>query len=101
MKLNKDLFMKIFNMTLLAALISSPLAAETIDKTWELGVFGDYVKSSTSKENNIDWQQIEAGKGLGIDLQKIIMAMILITVSAMALTLFIKLKIVAFTCSLV
>jgi OOP family OmpA-OmpF porin len=72
MKLNKDLFMKTFNITLLAALISSPLAAETIDKTWELGVFGDYVKSSTSKENSIDWQQIEAGRGLGIDLQKII-----------------------------
>ncbi|MBA6346945.1 MULTISPECIES: OmpA family protein [unclassified Colwellia] len=64
--------MKTFNMTLIAALISSPLAAETIDKTWELGVFSDYIKSDTNKENNIDWQQIEAGKSLGIDLQKII-----------------------------
>jgi OOP family OmpA-OmpF porin len=64
--------MKTFNMTLIAALISSPLAAETIDKTWELGVFSDYIKSDTNKENNIDWQRIEAGKSLGIDLQKII-----------------------------
>lgn len=64
--------MKTFNITLLAALISSPLAAEGIDKTWEIGVFGDYVKSDTGKENKMDWQQIEAGKGLGIDLQKII-----------------------------
>jgi OOP family OmpA-OmpF porin len=72
MKLNKDLSMKTFNMTLIAALISSPLAAETIDKTWELGVFGDYIKSDTNKENKIDWQQVEAGRGLGIDLQKII-----------------------------
>lgn len=64
--------MKTFNITLLAALISSPLAAENIDETWKVGVFGDYIKSSTSKENNIDWQQIEAGKGIGIDLQKII-----------------------------
>ena len=72
MKLNKDLSMKTFKITLLAALISSPLAAETIDKTWELGVFGDYIKSSTDKENETSWQQIEAGKGLGVDLQKII-----------------------------
>jgi OOP family OmpA-OmpF porin len=64
--------MKNFNITLIAALISSPLAAENIDKTWEFGVFGDYIKSSTNKENNLDWQQIEAGRGLGIDLQKII-----------------------------
>ncbi|MBU2893670.1 OmpA family protein [Colwellia sp. D2M02] len=64
--------MKKFNITLLAALISSPLAAETIDKTWEVGVFGDYVKSSTNKENRPEWDHIEAGKGLGIDLQKII-----------------------------
>ncbi|PKH89491.1 OmpA family protein [Colwellia sp. Bg11-28] len=64
--------MKTFNITLLAALISSPLAAEGIDKTWEVGVFGDYIKSDTGKENKMDWQQIEAGKGLGIDLQKII-----------------------------
>lgn len=64
--------MKTFNITLLAALISSPLAAEGIDKTWEVGVFGDYIKSATGKENKMDWQQIEAGKGLGIDLQKII-----------------------------
>jgi OOP family OmpA-OmpF porin len=64
--------MKTFNITLLAALISSPLAAEGIDKTWEVGVFGDYIKSATGKENKIDWKQIEAGKGLGIDLQKII-----------------------------
>ena len=64
--------MKIFKITLLAALISSPLAAEGIDKTWEVGVFGDYVKSATGKDNKVDWQQIEAGKSLGIDLQKII-----------------------------
>ncbi|MFT6692201.1 MAG: OOP family OmpA-OmpF porin, partial [Colwellia sp.] len=64
--------MKAFKISLLAALISSPLAAETIDKTWELGVFGDYIKSSTNKEARIDWDQIEAGKSIGIDLQKII-----------------------------
>jgi OOP family OmpA-OmpF porin len=64
--------MKTFNMTLIAALISSPLAAETIDKAWELGVFSDYIKSDTNKEHNTDWQQIELGKSLGIDLQKII-----------------------------
>ncbi|XQW84619.1 OmpA family protein [Thalassotalea piscium] len=64
--------MKIFKMTLLAALISSPLAAETIDKTWELGVFGDYIKSSTHKEGDAYWHHIEAGKGIGLDLQKII-----------------------------
>ena len=72
MKLNKDLSLKTFKMTLLAALISSPLAAETIDKTWELGVFGDCVKSSTVKEQQAYWQKIEAGKGLGLDLQKVI-----------------------------
>jgi OOP family OmpA-OmpF porin len=72
MKLNKDLSMKKFNITLLAALISSPLAAETIDKTWEIGVFGEYIKSDTAKENQAAWQQIEAGQGIGIDLQKII-----------------------------
>lgn len=64
--------MKIFKMTLLAALISSPLAAENIDKTWELGVFGDYIKSSTNKEMDTYWQEIEAGKSIGLDLQKII-----------------------------
>jgi OOP family OmpA-OmpF porin len=64
--------MKTLNITLLAALISTPLAAEGIDKTWELGVFGDYIKSATGKENMMDWQQVEAGRGLGIDLQKII-----------------------------
>lgn len=64
--------MKIFKITLLAALISSPLAAETIDKTWELGVFGDYIKSSTNKEDKAFWQQIEAGKSVGLDLQKVI-----------------------------
>lgn len=72
MKLYKDLPMKTFKITLLAALISSPLAAETIDKTWQFGVFGDYIKSSTNKENQTDWQKIEAGKGIGIDLEKII-----------------------------
>lgn len=72
MKLYKDLPMKTFKITLLAALISAPLAAETIDKTWQVGVFGDYIKSSTNKENQADWQQIEAGKGIGIDLEKII-----------------------------
>ncbi|GLX78582.1 hypothetical protein tinsulaeT_19220 [Thalassotalea insulae] len=64
--------MKAFNISLLAALISAPLAAQNIDKTWEVGVFGDYIKSSTNKEDLIDWQQIEAGKSLGLDLQKII-----------------------------
>ncbi len=64
--------MKAFKISLIAALISSPLAAENIDKTWEVGVFGDYIKSSTNKEANSAWQQIEAGKSLGIDLQKII-----------------------------
>ncbi len=64
--------MKTFKITLLAALISSPLAAETIDKTLELGVFGDYIKSSTNKDDQTDWQRIEAGKSIGIDLQKII-----------------------------
>lgn len=62
--------MKTFKITLLAALISSPLAAETIDQTWEVGVFGEYIKSSTNKEDKAIWQQIEAGKGIGIDLQK-------------------------------
>ncbi|WP_168427287.1 OmpA family protein [Candidatus Colwellia aromaticivorans] len=64
--------MKTFKITLLAALISSPLAAEAIDKTWEVGVFGEYIKSSTNKEDQADWQQIEAGRGIGIDLEKII-----------------------------
>tara|TARA_R110000744_G_scaffold141484_1_gene252892 strand:- start:1099 stop:2139 length:1041 start_codon:yes stop_codon:yes gene_type:complete len=64
--------MKVFKITLLAALISSPLAAENIDKTWELGVFGDYIKSSTNKDARTDWSQIEAGKSIGLDLQKII-----------------------------
>ena len=72
MKLYKDLYMKTLKVTLLAALISSPLMAETIDKTWEVGVFGDYIKSSTGKDNKADWEQIEAGRGLGIDLEKII-----------------------------
>jgi len=72
MKLYKDLSMKTLKITLLAALISSPLAAETIEKTWEVGVFGEYIKSSTNKDNQIDWQQIEVGKGIGIDLEKII-----------------------------
>lgn len=64
--------MKTFKITLLAALISAPLAAETIDKTWEVGVFGEYIKSSTNKDDQANWDQIEAGKGLGIDLEKII-----------------------------
>lgn len=64
--------MKTFKITLLAALISAPLAAETIDKTWEVGVFGDYIKSSTYKENQAVWQQIEAGRGLGFDIEKVI-----------------------------
>jgi OOP family OmpA-OmpF porin len=64
--------MKTFKITLLAALISAPLAAETIDKTWQVGVFGDYIKSSTAKETKLDWDQTEAGRGLGIDLEKII-----------------------------
>lgn len=63
--------MKLFKMTLLASMISTPtLADETIDKTWEIGVFGDYIKSSTHKETDLQWQQMEAGKSLGIDLQK-------------------------------
>jgi OOP family OmpA-OmpF porin len=72
MKLYEDLHMKTFKITLLAALISAPLAAETIDKTWQVGVFGDYIKSSTAKETKLDWDQTEAGRGLGIDLEKII-----------------------------
>ena len=64
--------MKTFNITLLAVFISSPLAAEGIDKTWEIGVFSEYIKSSTNKEDRVDWQKIEAGRGAGIDLQKII-----------------------------
>ena len=64
--------MKAFKVTLLAALISSPLAAETIDKTWEVGVFGDYIKSSTNKEDKAGWDNIQEGKGWGVDLQKII-----------------------------
>ncbi|WDE12228.1 OmpA family protein [Thalassomonas haliotis] len=64
--------MKIVNITLLAALISTPLAAETLDETWQVGVFGDYIKSSTNKENKNSWQQIEAGKSVGVDLHKII-----------------------------
>lgn len=62
--------MKLFKFSLLAALISSPLAAQEIDKEWQLGVFGDYIKSSTNKESQLDWQHIEAGKSLGIDLKK-------------------------------
>ena len=65
--------MKAFKISLLAALISSPLAAENIDKTWEFGVFGEYMKSSTNKEANLDWDRIEAGKSIGIDLQKVIL----------------------------
>tara|TARA_R110002050_G_scaffold191458_1_gene326220 strand:- start:3137 stop:4204 length:1068 start_codon:yes stop_codon:yes gene_type:complete len=65
--------MKLFKISLLTAIIStSAMADGTIDKTWELGVFGDYMKSSTAKENTIDWQQIEAGKSVGIDLKKTI-----------------------------
>jgi len=64
--------MKTYKITLLAALISSPLVAESLDKTWQVGVFGDYIKSSTNKENQADWQRIEAGKGIGIDLEKIV-----------------------------
>lgn len=64
--------MKAFKVSLLAALISSPLAAQNIDKTWELGVFGEYMKSDTNKEKNLDWDRIEAGKTIGLDLQKVI-----------------------------
>jgi OOP family OmpA-OmpF porin len=70
--------MKKFNFTVLAALISAPLvtaplaAQENLEKTWELGIFTDYIQSATSKETNNDWHQMEAGKSLGIDLQKII-----------------------------
>lgn len=72
MKHYKDLSMKTFKINILAALISSPLAAETIDKTWQVGVFGQYIKSATAKETQTDWQQLEAGRGLGIDLEKIV-----------------------------
>ena len=65
--------MKNFNLVLLALIISSSsLSAEEIDKSWEIGIFGDYIKSSTAKESLQDWQQIEAGKSLGLDLHKII-----------------------------
>jgi len=64
--------MKAFKISLLAALISSPLAAQTLDESWEIGVFGDYIKSSTHKDHNFDWQQLEAGKSIGVDLHKII-----------------------------
>jgi OOP family OmpA-OmpF porin len=72
MKLIKDLFMKIFKISLLAALISSPLSAEVFDETWEIGVFGDYIKSSTNKDGRIEWENIQEGKGYGVDLHKII-----------------------------
>ena len=64
--------MKNFKLTLLAALISSPLAAETTNNAWEFGVFGDYVKSSTAKEQQAYWHKIEAGKGIGLDIQKVV-----------------------------
>lgn len=64
--------MKTFKITLLAALISSPLAAETFDETWEAGIFVDYIKTSTNKENLLEWENIDAGKGYGLDLHKII-----------------------------
>ena len=64
--------MKNFNLVLLALIISSSISAEEIDKSWEIGIFGDYIKSSTAKESLQDWQQIEAGKSLGLDLHKII-----------------------------
>jgi OOP family OmpA-OmpF porin len=64
--------MKTFKITLLAALISAPLSAETIDKTWQVGVFGEYIKSQSSKEDKPDWQRVEAGRGVGIELEKII-----------------------------
>ena len=72
MKHYKDLSIKTFKISILAALMSSPLAAETIDKTWQVGVFGEYIKSATAKETQTDWQQLEAGRGLGIDLEKIV-----------------------------
>jgi OOP family OmpA-OmpF porin len=64
--------MKAFKIALLASIISAPLSAAEIDKSWEIGVFGDYIKSSTAKESATDWQQIEAGKSLGLDIQKYI-----------------------------
>ena len=64
--------MKTFKITLLAALISAPLAAETTDNTWEVGVFGDYIKSSTNKDYDPAWKNIKEGKGYGVDLHKII-----------------------------
>ena len=70
---DKELSMKMFNVTLLAALISAPVIADTTENDWDVGIFADYIKSASSKETNTytDWQQIEAGKGLGLDLQKI------------------------------
>ncbi|GAA6172378.1 hypothetical protein NBRC116592_20480 [Colwellia sp. KU-HH00111] len=64
--------MNTFKITLLAALISSPLAAETFDETWEAGIFVDYIKTSTNKEGLSEWENIDAGKGYGLDLHKII-----------------------------
>ncbi|MBU2870745.1 OmpA family protein [Colwellia sp. E2M01] len=64
--------MKVFKITLLAALISSPLAAQEIDKTWEVGVVGEYIKSATAKEWFPEWDYTEAGRGLGINLAKVI-----------------------------
>lgn len=66
--------MKIFNITLLATLIGAPSVSQATEHGWEVGIFADYIKSATSKETNqhADWQQIEAGRGLGIDLHKII-----------------------------
>jgi len=63
---------KTFKISLLTALISTSVAAETFEKTWEAGVFGEYIKSSTSKDHSTDWHHIEAGRGIGIDLKKII-----------------------------
>lgn len=62
--------MKIFKVALLATLISSPLAAETVKDDWEVGVFVDYIKSATGKENSSDWNELEAGRGIGVDVQK-------------------------------
>jgi len=73
-------------------------------------VCGDYLKSSEKKEFLTDWQGVEAGRGIGIDLKKIIndqwsvrlelakpvtifkMVMLVMMVHALVLTLFIKWK---------
>ena len=61
--------MKILKISALAALISAPLAAQETDRQWELAVFSEYVKSASAKEFLSDWQQVEAGGSIGLDLR--------------------------------